>query len=200
MIGRGIWESLMPDTQNEKLALKMGWKREEFCDESGWRSPVELTSLHGEFYTVYELPDFCGDDCAAVKYLLSEVLKKYPRLIIGWTDNGYLYATLYASARPIYAKTFALILAAAVEALAKEIDRLQTLPDDLEKRLGEIEEHRKAVEYSIGPTDSSNHVLELTTIIRALQAKLATERELNSDIKQARIDAGFITDISFGGE
>lgn len=55
----------MSDTaHNERLALKVGWE-ELYSTVEGvcfWKAPDG--SAHAK------LPDFCGDDCAAVKWLL----------------------------------------------------------------------------------------------------------------------------------
>lgn len=59
----------MSNKRNENLAIQMGWKKFKHGDIFG--KPIWVRP--GKPYRVafcMALPDFCGDDCAAVKWLL----------------------------------------------------------------------------------------------------------------------------------
>ena len=54
----------MPDTErNARLAIQMGWKKHSLSHHA-------MDETNKRFCCGEHLPNFCGDDCAAVKWLL----------------------------------------------------------------------------------------------------------------------------------
>ena len=99
----------MPDDQrNVLLALKMEWRKSRPVDSWwGWRSPDGKVFLN--------LPDFRGDDCTAVRYLLSWLRELDPA---GVTIDFYPdEVSVRCFARRVYEPTLSLALAAAVDAM-----------------------------------------------------------------------------------
>ncbi len=95
----------MPDTkQNERLARKMGWKRRKSIPRGlpCWSAP------NGVGYA--NLPDFCGDDCAAVKWLLPFLLKQDPLSSMDFYPKEIAFNRHFGP-------SFSLALAAAVKAM-----------------------------------------------------------------------------------
>lgn len=103
--------------RNERLAIQMGWELisnpTQVPYSFFWRAP------DGKLFD--ELPDFCGDDCAAVKWLLPSLRKHDPHMWLEfYPDKARVLFRDDEHLQSVYAMTLSLALAAAVDAMEEK--------------------------------------------------------------------------------
>jgi len=106
--------------RNKALAVQLGWKRKtDFATGMPyWNAPDKKGTFWGD-----SPPDFCGDSCAAMKYLLPFLWKVVLRVDLFTTKDGCRLGIpkLFREKKQsgFHGTSIPLALAAAVEALKR---------------------------------------------------------------------------------